>query len=588
MLSLVMRAILTRGDRPACIARDNIAYRRIRYAGEALAEVSGGKLGTVMHTKIAVVFLALVIGTALAMGLAAQGAGPGQRLVQSAAEALGGRDRILAIKTLQIIGNGELAYFNGGGNITGDPDAPQKWQKILEFTRTIDLEHWRTRVQQRLKMDFVFASTIGQLGLNRTNETLDGDVAYNIGGGFLAAPVTGTPQPQPAGAAAARQRRVELLAHPVTIVRAALDPTSTLSNVRTQGGLQLVDVTTAQRDILTLAVHATSQLPAWVSYVGPNANLGDVTYRTAFVGYEPERGIQLPTGIATTIDFRNVVQSKLHIDRNILDAPIDDLSAPPSVRAARPLAGPPEGGGTPQPTKVADHVWFLNGNTFFEFDDHLTMVEANRTDAALQGILAAANALVPGKRVTQVIQSHHHFDHSVGLRAAVAEGLTIISRRGNEGIFREMVARPARLFPDALGRSPRQLKFIPVDDHLKLKDATNEVDIYHILGNYHMADGVIVHVPRSNLLVEADLTTQDWDYNWWGDSLMNNIEYRKIKVDTNLAVHAQKPFPLAEVVAAIEQQVRNAQAFCRRAADAQFFQPGCPIQYNRPLPAASN
>ena len=104
-----------------------------------------------------------------------------------------------------------------------------------------------------------------------------------------------------------------------------------------------------------------------------------------------------------------------------------------------------------------------------------------------------------------------------------------------------MVARPARLFPDALGRSPKPLKFIPVDDHLKLKDSTNEIDIYHIVGNYHMADGVIVHVPASNLLVEADLTTQNWDFNWWGDSLMNNIEYRKIKVDTNLAVHAQKP-----------------------------------------------
>ena len=88
------------------------------------------------------------------------------------------------------------------------------------------------------------------------------------------------------------------------------------------------------------------------------------------------------------------------------------------------------------------------------------------------------------------------------------------------------------------------MKFIPVDDHLKLKDSTNEIDIYHIVGNYHMADGVIVHVPASNLLVEADLTTQEWDFNWWGDSLMNNIEHRKIKVDTNLAVHAQKPFPL--------------------------------------------
>jgi glyoxylase-like metal-dependent hydrolase (beta-lactamase superfamily II) len=509
--------------------------------------------------------------------------------VTRAADALGGRDRVMALKSLQIVGYGELAYFNGGGNITGDPAAPQKWQKVLEYTRTIDLEHWRTRVQQRLKMDFVFASTVGQLGLNRTNETLDGDIAYNIGGGFLAAPPTGTPQAQPAGSAAARQRRVELLAHPLTIVRAALDPSSKLSNSRTQGDLQLVDVTVRDGDTLTLAVNDATSLPWWVSYVGPNANLGDVPYRSAFTGYVPEKGIRLPTGIATTIDFRNIVQSKLYVDRNIVDGTIDDLSAPASVRAVRPLQGGPEAGtANLTPMKVADHVWYMNGNTFFEFDDHITMVEANRPDAALQPILTVVNALVPGKRVTQVIQTHHHFDHSVGLRAAVAEGLTIISRRGNEGIFREMVARPARLFPDALGRSPKTLKFVPVDDHLKLKDSTNEIDIYHIVGNYHMADGVIVHVPASNLLVEADLTTQEWDFNWWGDSLMNNIEYRKIKVDTNLAVHAQKPFPLPEVVAAIERQVRNTQAFCRRAAEAQFFQPGCPIQYNRPLPPTSN
>ena len=541
-----------------------------------------------MSNRVFVVSLAVTISTALVVSLAGQATTPERQLVTRAADALGGRDRVMAVKTLQIVGYGELAYFNGGGNITGDPDAPQKWQKVLDYTRTIDLEHGRTRVQQRLKMDFVFASTIGQLGLNRTNETLDGDVAYNIGGGFLAAPQSGTPQPQPAGPAAARQRRMELLAHPVTIVRAALDATSKLSNLRKQGNLQLVDVTVRQGDTLTLAVNATSNLPAWVRYVGPNANLGDVTYRTAFAGYVPEKGIQLPTGFATTIDFRNVVQSKLYVDRNIVDAPIDDLSAPASVRSAPTPQGAPAGGNaTLKPMKVADHVWYMNGNTFFEFADHFTMVEANRTDAALQAILEVVNALVPGKRVTQVIQSHHHFDHSVGLRAAVAQGLTIISRRGNQGIFQEMVARPAKLFPDALGRSPKPLTFIPVDDHLKLKDSTNEIDIYHIVGNYHMADGVIVHVPASNLLVEADLTTQDWDYNWWGDSLMNNIEYRKIKVDTNLAVHAQKPFPLAEVVAAIERQVRNTQAFCRRAAEAQFFQPGCPIQYNRPLPPVS-
>ena len=151
-----------------------------------------------MPNRTVVLSLALTISMALVIRIAGQGTSELQ-LVTRAADALGGRDRVMAVKTLQIIGYGELAYFNGGGNITGDPAAPQKWQKVLEYTRTIDLEHSRTRVQQRLKMDFVFASTAGQLGLNRTNETLDGDIAYNIGGGFLAAPQTGAQQPQPAG-----------------------------------------------------------------------------------------------------------------------------------------------------------------------------------------------------------------------------------------------------------------------------------------------------------------------------------------------------------------------------------------------------
>ena len=130
-----------------------------------------------MHKRTVVLAMTVAAIVALVSGLATQGTAPERQIVTRAADALGGRDRVMSVKTLQIIGYGELAYFNGGGNITGDPSAPQKWQKVLEYTRTIDLEHWRTRVQQRLKMDFVFASTVGQLGLNRTSETLDGDIA---------------------------------------------------------------------------------------------------------------------------------------------------------------------------------------------------------------------------------------------------------------------------------------------------------------------------------------------------------------------------------------------------------------------------
>lgn len=525
----------------------------------------------------------LIVASAyvLSVVIDGQGISPEMRAVNQMAEALGGKERVMAVKSVRIVGYGELAYQNGGGNITGHPDAPQKWRSVVDYERTIDLEHWRTRVQQRVKNHFVFASLTGQLGLQRTNEVLDGDVAYNVVQG------TNNLQYQRAGDAAARQRRMDLLSHPLTIVRAALDPATRLGNLRRQGSLLLLDVTLRQGDKVTLAADETSHLPAWVSYVAPNVNLGDLTLRVAFVGYVPVKGIQMPTGMNTVMDWRNVVQSKIYVDRNVIDEPVGDMAAPQSITAgAAPQAG--QGPNVDlKPVKVADHVFYINGNTIFEFDDHLTMFEANRGEAGLLAVLKIANTLVPGKRVTQVIQSHHHFDHSSGLRTAVAEGLTVIARRGNEGIFREMTSRPATLFPDALGRRPMSLKFIPVDDHLKLKDSTNEVDIYHIIGNYHMADGVIAHVPASRLLVEADLTTQNWDLNWWGDGYMNNIEHRKISVDTNLAVHAQQPIPIGEVTAAIERQVRNAQELCRKAADSQFFLPGCPIQYDRPLSAST-
>src|SRR5262245_41589692 len=99
-----------------------------------------------MRNRIVVLLLTGAAVTALVIGLAGQGGG--RQLVTRAGDAVGGRDRVMDVKTLQIVGYGELAYFNGGGNITGDPAAPQKWQKVLEYTRTIDLEHWRTRVQQ--------------------------------------------------------------------------------------------------------------------------------------------------------------------------------------------------------------------------------------------------------------------------------------------------------------------------------------------------------------------------------------------------------------------------------------------------------
>ena len=72
-----------------------------------------------MRKRVSGVSVTVAAITALVIGAAGQGTAPELQLVRRAADAMGGRDRLMALKTLQIVGYGELAYMNGGGNISG-------------------------------------------------------------------------------------------------------------------------------------------------------------------------------------------------------------------------------------------------------------------------------------------------------------------------------------------------------------------------------------------------------------------------------------------------------------------------------------
>ena len=514
--------------------------------------------------------LAVTIGASIGLCGAVAGQAPGAAdVVARAATALGGRDRILAIRTLTIEGYGQLAYQNGGGNITSSPDAPQKWITVNGYSRVVDLANMRTRVRQRQANDFVFAAAANMRGVVST-QALDGDIAYNVN---AAGAATRAP------AAAARARRMELLAHPIVAVRAALDPKAKLANRRTGLGLAQVDVTVPSGDMFTLAIDVETSLPRFVSWVGPDGNLGDLTYRAAFTGYEPVGGVLMPTGFATTIDFRDVVQQKLYVDRHAVDAAIDDLAAPAAVRSAPGLPAAPQAPPIGV-TEVAKGIWFLSGagnSTLFEFEDHLTLFEVYASEANARAVIARARALVPGKPLTEVIVSHHHFDHTGGLRAAVAEGLTIVTQRGNEAFMRDVTRRPATQFPDALGANPRPIRIRAVDDHLKMKDSAMEIDVYRVVANSHMADGLMVYVPRDRLLVQGDLFDVSWEVYWWGSSYMDNVRYRNLQVDRDVPVHG-KILPLAEVRQGIERQIANAEKLCAEVEAARLSMRGCPVK----------
>src|SRR6476619_6327864 len=107
---------------------------------------------------------------------------PGQtaaQAVNAAAAALGGADKIRALRNVTLIGYAQYAYQNGGGNISPLPGAPQKFIAANDYRRVYDLEHGRTLHQERRNDLFPFANYAGHdFALQR--QLLDGGVAYNI------------------------------------------------------------------------------------------------------------------------------------------------------------------------------------------------------------------------------------------------------------------------------------------------------------------------------------------------------------------------------------------------------------------------
>lgn len=540
----------------------------------------------------------------------ASGSVPGttaQDAIEAAAEALGGAARLRGLRNITLQGYAQYAYQNGGGNISPLPGAPLKLIAANDYRRIYDLENGRMYHQERRNDLFPFANYGGH-SFALARQGLDRAQAYNINA-----------QGQVNMGGDARDRRMWMHTNPVTAVRAVLTGAATVSNRRVENGLTLVDLTLREGDRMTLAIRPPQNLPMWISWIGPNQNLGEITYTTHFYGYEPFNGVYLPMGYTTNIDWRNIEYKKLYVDGYRVDTDIPDLSVnatfppaplggtlagPPQLGAGtleqRPniqtlvpqvtpgqgrgrAGGPPAANAQPQPIgviNVARGVWrFAGGTIAIEFKDHIVLYELNGSNQRVRQVVQQAHQLVPGKRATHVIWSHHHFDHSSGLRQAVAEGLTIISRRDNGVIFQEMASRRAPNFPDDLERNFQPLKFVPVDDHLRLSDETMTIDIYHVIDNNHLADGVFVYIPEHKIYIEADVLTAAEELQWWGDSWLANIAYRKLDVEKVVPVHMDI-MTYEEAVRMLRPGIERVKAFCDEHREKGNWFPGCPAWVN--------
>ncbi len=483
--------------------------------------------------------LFLRYGPALAaLGLAACSSTPtapdAPSLIRKAEQALGSPNA----KTLTLTGRGTGATFG------------QAWQPMMawpalnysQITRAVNLDTGAYREEfGRSRAEPNGGGAVPLMGLGEQRATglfRDGFAWGQAGANAVPAPV-------------AVPGRVHdmLTTSPLVLLKAAQRHGAT-------AGRQAVDGVTM--DTLTVKVPGWFEATGFMDDTGrivriestmPHPVLGDTPVLTQFSDWKVFGGTPIPTRVRQSQGASPV------LDWTVTDAKVNepvDISVPDNVRAAKENVAA---------EKVAEGVWFLAGGSHnsvaIELSTQILLVESPLYDGRALAVIEKANQLVPGKTVKTVVNSHHHFDHSGGLRAAVAQGATLITSALAKPYFDRVFANPNKVAPDRLAASGQTARITPVNGQVALADSLRRVEIHEMQGSVHAQGFLMVWLPKERLLIQADAYTPGPPGsppppvpNANQVNLVQNIERLKLDVDRILPLHS-RVVPLGELLAQI-------------------------------------
>jgi glyoxylase-like metal-dependent hydrolase (beta-lactamase superfamily II) len=279
----------------------------------------------------------------------------------------------------------------------------------------------------------------------------------------------------------------------------------TLDGVRYAAGPDTLDLYFDRRSGLLVLTETLTDDPI----------LGDRRTRTAYTRWQEAGGILFARQIDVEVNGRLQTNTILTaVTTN--PATSDTTFAIPDSIAARAQRSAP----TPPPITVtlvelAPNVWRAEGGSHHSLvvdqGARLLVVEAPQSALRMEAVLDTLRSRFPGKPVGMVINTHHHWDHSGGLRAVLAAGVPVITHARNASFVRSIAAAPKTVRPDILSRRlgparPRPPTITSLEDSLIVGTGDARVMAYR-LPTAH-AEGVLaVYVPSARILFQSDVVS---------------------------------------------------------------------------------
>jgi glyoxylase-like metal-dependent hydrolase (beta-lactamase superfamily II) len=167
-------------------------------------------------------------------------------------------------------------------------------------------------------------------------------------------------------------------------------------------------------------------------------------------------------------------------------------------------------GGSFKLVELAPNVQHVQGgsanNLIVNLKDGLAVFDAPVDEGQSRWVIDAAKAKYPGKPIKYLVLTHHHMDHTGGMRAFAAEGATVIVPAPDKAYFEQVIKAPHTLEPDAQQKATKPASVEEVKDAFAIKDDTVEINLYNI-PNPHAEGFLLAHVVKDNILWVTDLVS---------------------------------------------------------------------------------
>ena len=285
-----------------------------------------------------------------------------------------------------------------------------------------------------------------------------------------------------------------------------------------------------------------------------NPVFGDLLVETYYTDYKDFGGVKFPTTIIQKQDGRNTL---LLIVSDV--KPNAAVNIPAPQQAQTPAAAPAPVTVTAQ--KIAPGVTYLMGGSHHsvvvEFADHLAVIEAPQSEERSLAVIKEVKK-ISGKPIRYLINTHHHFDHSGGLRTYVEAGATIVTNEVNKAFYERVLSptAPRTLNPDrlALSKKPPMLKLETFTDKKVMSDKARTLELYLIKDNPHNDGILMAYLPAEKILVEVDVytppapnTPPPANVSPNTTNLIDNIEKLKLNVQKILPLHGPGAATIADL-----------------------------------------